>query len=207
MRLNKSAAVAVEIVAAGIGVAVVATMVGACQPSQSADVKVPASASARQAAKVQSQKAAPAQPAPKKTPMSYASTKSAQASKPVAASTPSETRAASGTAAKTSVVASTSTASVEQAEAVTITGCLERDNDTFRLKDTTGLDAPKARSWKSGFLKKGSASIEIVDAANRVKLPNHVGQRVSITGMLVEREMQVRSLQRVAASCKEKPVV
>jgi hypothetical protein len=84
---------------------------------------------------------------------------------------------------------------------VTITGCLERDSDSFRLKDTTGENAPKARSWKSGFLKKGSAPIDVVDGANRVKLPTHVGQRVSVTGTLVDREMQVRSLQRVSTSC------
>jgi hypothetical protein len=84
---------------------------------------------------------------------------------------------------------------------VTITGCLERDDETFRLKDTTGTNAPKSRSWKSGFLKKGSASIEVVDASHRLKLTDHVGKRVSVTGVLVDREMQVRSLQRVAASC------
>lgn len=84
---------------------------------------------------------------------------------------------------------------------VTITGCLERADKTFRLKDTAGADAPKSRSWKSGFLKKGSASFEVVDAAHRLRLPDHVGQRISVTGRLVDREMQVRSLQRVAASC------
>jgi hypothetical protein len=92
--------------------------------------------------------------------------------------------------------------------AVTITGCLERaDETTFRLKDTVGADAPKSRSWKSGFLKKGSASIEVVDAAHRLKLPDHVGQKVSVTGTLVDREMQVRSLQRVATSCADSPKV
>jgi hypothetical protein len=84
---------------------------------------------------------------------------------------------------------------------VTITGCLERADETFRLKDTSGPDAPKSRSWKSGFLRKNSASVEVVDAASRLKLPDHVGQRVSVTGTLVDREMQIRSLQRVAASC------
>jgi hypothetical protein len=88
-----------------------------------------------------------------------------------------------------------------QSEPVTITGCLERADETFRLKDATGVDAPKSRSWKSGFLKKGPASIEIVDAANRLKLPDHVGQRISVTGTLTDRAMQVRSLQRIAASC------
>jgi hypothetical protein len=84
---------------------------------------------------------------------------------------------------------------------VTLSGCLEQSADTFRLKDTTGADAPKARSWKSGFLKKGSASVALVNAPKKLKLPDHVGQRVSVTGMLVDREMQVRSMQRVAASC------
>jgi len=88
--------------------------------------------------------------------------------------------------------------------AVTITGCLERNDETFRLKDTAGESAPKARSWKSGFFKKSAASIAVIDAGNRVKLPAHVGQRVSVTGTLVDREMQVRSLQRVAASCSVK---
>ena len=71
------------------------------------------------------------------------------------------------------------------------------------MKNTTGSQAPKSRSWKSGFLKKNPASIEIVDASNKVRLPNHVGQRVVVTGLLVNREMQVRSLRRVATSCNQ----
>ena len=85
---------------------------------------------------------------------------------------------------------------------VTIAGCLERDDETFRLKDTSGADAPRSRSWKSAFLKKGSAPVEVVDASKRLKLTNHVGQRVSVTGTLSDGEMQVRSLRRIAASCK-----
>jgi hypothetical protein len=90
--------------------------------------------------------------------------------------------------------------------AVTITGCLERDDETFRLKNAEGAEAPKSRSWKTGFLKKSSASIEVVDAAKRLKLTNYVGQRVSVTGVLVEREMQARTLRRVSNSCSDKPV-
>ncbi|HKB13602.1 MAG TPA: hypothetical protein VKD69_23205 [Vicinamibacterales bacterium] len=88
--------------------------------------------------------------------------------------------------------------------AVTITGCLERDDETFRLKDTSGDYAPKARSWRSGFLKKGSATVAVVDAPKNVKLPAHVGERVAVTGVLNGREMQVRSLHRVSASCSAK---
>ena len=88
--------------------------------------------------------------------------------------------------------------------AVTITGCLERDAETYRLKDTTGDNAPKARSWKSGFLKKNTATVEVVDAPKSAKLPSHVGERVSVTGVLNGREMQVRSLQRLSPSCSVK---
>lgn len=84
---------------------------------------------------------------------------------------------------------------------VTITGCLERSDASFRLKDTEGEDAPRTRSWKSGFLRKGPAAIQVVDAANRLKLTDHVGQRVSVTGTLIDREMRIRSLHRVASSC------
>lgn len=98
---------------------------------------------------------------------------------------------------------SSSKAAGEKAIPVTITGCLEQKDDTFRLKDTSGADAPRARSWKTGFLKKGSPSINVVDATNRVRLTSHVGQRVSVTGLLIDREMQVRSLQRVAPSCEK----
>lgn len=85
--------------------------------------------------------------------------------------------------------------------AVTLTGCLERDDETFRLKDTDGADAPKSRSWKTGFLKKSATSVEVVDANHQLKLPTHVGQRVSVTGTLVNKEMQVKSLTRLAPSC------
>jgi hypothetical protein len=102
------------------------------------------------------------------------------------------------------IVASSPVAKTSEPQAaVTITGCLEQNAATFRLKNTSGTEAPKARSWKSGFLKKNSASIEVVDASNKVQLPDHVGQRVVVTGMLVDREMQVRSLRRVSTSCNQ----
>jgi hypothetical protein len=84
----------------------------------------------------------------------------------------------------------------------TINGCLERDGEDFRLKNTEGEKAPKARSWKSGFLKKGSSKIDVVDSGNRLKLKDHVGQRVTVSGMLSDREMQARSLKSVAPSCE-----
>jgi hypothetical protein len=90
-----------------------------------------------------------------------------------------------------------------QAEAITVTGCLERDDDTFRLKDTEGEKAPTSRSWKGGFLLRSNRSVEVLDASNRFKLANHVGERVSATGTIVDGDMQLRSLRRVAASCEK----
>lgn len=141
------------------------------------------------------QKAAPAAPT---TVASDAPALQAAASK---APAPKALAPAAMPARAVVVETTTPKAPVQEAAAVTITGCLERNDEAFRLKDTAGSDAPKGRSWKSGFLKKGSSQIDVVDAANRVKLPNYVGQRVSVTGTLVDREMQVHSLQRVAESC------
>ena len=131
--------------------------------------------------------------------------------KKLAASTPAAAATVAAHAADaTAANASDANGMAEAASArktvppVTITGCLEQDDETFRLKNAMGEDAPRARSWKSGFLKKSPAPIEVIDASHRLKLPAHVGQRVSVTGVLVGREMQLRSLQRVAASCNQK---
>lgn len=84
---------------------------------------------------------------------------------------------------------------------VTLTGCLVRSDKDFRLNDTTGVNAPKSRSWKSGFLAKRSASISIVPASSELPLSRHVGERVTVSGTLIERQMQVRTLRRVSSSC------
>jgi hypothetical protein len=63
------------------------------------------------------------------------------------------------------------------------------------------MAAPKSRSWKSGFLKKGAAKVTVVDASNRLRLPNHVGHRVSVTGTIYEKEMVASTLRMVSSSC------
>jgi hypothetical protein len=86
---------------------------------------------------------------------------------------------------------------------VTITGCLEMsvDQDQFRLTETEGADAPKARSWRSAFLKKRPTPVTLVEPPESVPLQTHVGQRVEATGALSSRELRVRSLKVVAPSC------
>jgi len=87
-------------------------------------------------------------------------------------------------------------------EIVTITGCLEQKEDGFRLKDTGGTDAPKSRSWKTLGITKHASTVSLVDTSNRLKLGSHVGQRVSVTGALVDKDLQGRSLKSLAPSCE-----
>ena len=93
-------------------------------------------------------------------------------------------------------------AAKQQPEIITtVAGCLERDGQAFQLTDTVGDHAPKARSWKSGFVKKGSASIDVLDAGNRLNLASHVGHRVTINGTLIGREIRARSLRASTEAC------
>jgi hypothetical protein len=94
------------------------------------------------------------------------------------------------------------TAVVRSVDSVTITGCVESDKDSFWLKDTSGAEVPHSRSWKSGFLKKRPAAIELVDATTRLRLPSYVGQRIAATGTLTNREMRAHLVERVAGSCQ-----
>jgi hypothetical protein len=94
------------------------------------------------------------------------------------------------------------TAIVRGVDSVTITGCVDSDNDTFWLKDTSGAEVPQSRSWKSGFFKKRPAAIELIDPTARLRLPSYVGQRVAATGTLTNREMRAHLVERVSGSCR-----
>ena len=86
---------------------------------------------------------------------------------------------------------------------VTITGCLEvsTDGDTFRLSDIEGADAPKSRSWRTGFFKKRPAPVILAEPVDRQALTANVGHRVAATGQLASRELKVSSLRVVGSSC------
>jgi len=86
---------------------------------------------------------------------------------------------------------------------VTITGCLEMatDGSAFRLTDTEGEGAPKSRGWRSGFLKKSSAPVELVGMPDPRASRNYVGHRVSATGVLADHELRVQSLRSAGTKC------
>jgi hypothetical protein len=187
VRVKKHARKSSHVAAIGAGIIVLvvtgaAMLVAARQPSETLEMT---------SADVRPERPAPAAGQPRKTVAARAS-----AAEAVMAST----LATDATVVNTSAVASAAKAT-SKSDPVTIMGCLERDDNTFRLKETFGEHAPKSRSWKSGFLKKAPAPIAVVDAARNLKLATHVGQRVSVTGVVVNHEMQVRSLKRVAATC------
>jgi len=124
-----------------------------------------------------------------------ATPRAAAATASVKESTSTKTRPASGKSANAA------TSSAQASEVVTLAGCLEQSHDTFKLKDTEGADAPKSRNWKTGFITKHASSITVTDSGNRLKLGSHVGERVSLTGLLSDKEMQGRSLKKLDGQC------
>jgi len=115
---------------------------------------------------------------------------------------PKQTPAApAGESASKIVIAPTADAADEPP--VTITGCLETtvDEGQFRLTDIEGADAPQARSWRSAFLKKRAAPVQLVELSDPHGLRKYVGRRVVATGLLTSGELRVRSLRSAGASC------
>jgi hypothetical protein len=84
---------------------------------------------------------------------------------------------------------------------VTISGCLAKNSDGFWLKNASGADLSAARSWRTGFFKKGSPRVNVTPASAAVKLADHVGHRVSATGVLADQNLRARSVRRIATSC------
>jgi hypothetical protein len=105
----------------------------------------------------------------------------------------------------TSAAVSTPKADTSGLTPVSITGCLEIsiDGDRFRLTETEGPNVPKARSWRSGFLSKRPAPLELVELADPLTARKYVGQRVEATGLVENREMRVHSLQAVGHACSQ----
>jgi hypothetical protein len=87
------------------------------------------------------------------------------------------------------------------ASSVTVTGCLEHDDSSYRLTDTSGKGAPRSRSWKTGFITKRNSDLAVVDASKKLKLQNHVGHRITVTGSVRDGEMRAHSMRHLAASC------
>ena len=153
--------------------AVCAMLLATLQVGASAQSKTPTPT-----AKPAPAKAAPAKPAPTATKAAPAKAAPLQAA-----------------AAKVSV------APVELTNSITLTGCLEADGRKFMLTDLEGDEAPKSRSWKTGFVTKKPKDVEVTPSAS-LKLGDHIGHKVSVVGVRNgETHLQARSIKQLAASC------
>jgi len=187
-------------VAVGVaGTVGIAALIGVSSSPQQADrssATIAADAGSREDAALDTVKPA-AKAAGARTRAKATSTGSARTTEP-AKSPAVDVRPAAEHPAHTEATAS---AVRQNAAVVRIEGCLQARDDAFWLNDTSGADAPQSRSWKSGFLKKHSSSVEVVDTNDALKLERFVGQRVAATGIVADRRMRAHLLQRVAASC------
>ena len=178
-------------------------------PASSYTVTVaPAPVAATPPAAAQAVVEPPKKTAAPKAAKSHSTSSSSSSSKPAARTVATPVahagtgNATAASAAPAPALAATSIATVEPAP-VTITGCLEVsvNADEFRLTDTQGFDAPKSRSWKSGFIKKHSAPVMLVDLADSHAAQAQVGKRVAVTGHLASNQLSVGSLRVVSPSC------
>lgn len=84
----------------------------------------------------------------------------------------------------------------------TLTGCLRMDGYHYELTDLKGDQAPKARSWKTGFITKTTKDVEVIGASTNVRLNDHVGRQVTVVGMKDDdTHLKVSSVKRLSASC------
>jgi hypothetical protein len=130
---------------------------------------------------------------PAKTPAKAAPAKAAPAKAAPAKATPAKPAPAKAVAAKVAA------APVETGD--TLIGCLETDGDKYRLADVQGNQAPKGRSWKTGFITKRPKSIDVVGPST-LNLDDHVGHKISIVGTRDgDTHFKARSIKQLAASC------
>lgn len=87
-------------------------------------------------------------------------------------------------------------------QTMTLTGCLKMDGDQYELTNLKGSQAPKGRSWKSGFIKKAPKNVQVVPASTSLTLWDHVNRQVSVVGVKDgDTHLRASSIKRVAASC------
>jgi hypothetical protein len=131
-----------------------------------------------------------------------ATTKPASAKPATSKPTTAKPATVSATAKATPAKAAPAAAASLEPNAVTMTGCLETDGTNYRLTDLRGNQAPKGRSWKTGFITKRSKPIDVVGAPASLKLKDQVGHTISVGGVRDgETRLKARTVKQVSASC------
>jgi hypothetical protein len=86
---------------------------------------------------------------------------------------------------------------------LTLTGCLHADGAKFMLSDMPENQTPKGRNWKTAYVMKTGKDVEVTPASSSVKLKDHVGHKIAITGVRNgdETHFTARAIKHVAATC------
>jgi hypothetical protein len=113
---------------------------------------------------------------------------------------PAPAKAAPAKAAPAKVVAAPVAVVPVDPNTVTMIGCLESDGSNYRLADVQGNQAPKGRSWKTGFVTKKTKNIDLVGVPASLKLQDHVGRKVSVSGLRDdETHFKARSIKQLGS--------
>lgn len=129
-------------------------------------------------------------------------TKPAPVEKPAPAAKPRTTEAVKTPAIKpTPLTPAAASPTAPVPESVSITGCLASSKNGYWLKDATGGELSKSRSWKTGFFKKRSPRVDVV-VPKGLALAEHVGFRVTASGVLEDQELRARSVRRAGGACQ-----
>jgi hypothetical protein len=82
-----------------------------------------------------------------------------------------------------------------------LTGCLQTDGDHYKLTNLPEGQAPKSRNWKTGYVTKSTKDVEVTGASN-LKLKDHIGHKVTITGTRDgDTHVKATGVKMVAKSC------
>jgi hypothetical protein len=117
-------------------------------------------------------------------------------------SAPSKTIQASASYEPLAVASKPSSTDAKPAADSTYVGCLrsEGDGQKLVLTEVGGKDVPQSRNWKTMFVTKKSAKLE-VRPAGTLSLRQHVGQTVQVSGRRVDDRIAARSVKVVGATC------
>ncbi|HEY7172837.1 MAG TPA: hypothetical protein VH417_18420 [Vicinamibacterales bacterium] len=111
------------------------------------------------------------------------------------------THAAATQAVKSTAKPAATTSAKTAAPGSSLTGCLENDGDHFKLTNLPEGQAPKARTWKTAYVTKSTKDVEVTGAAS-LKLKDHIGHKVTITGTRDgDTHVKATSVKMVAKSC------
>ena len=82
-----------------------------------------------------------------------------------------------------------------------LTGCLQNDGDHFKLTNLPEGQAPKSRNWMTAYVTKSTKDVEVTGATN-LKLKDHIGHKVTITGTRDgDTHVKATGVKMVAKTC------